>query len=108
MNNCVIIDIEKYDDMVNKLKEYSKLSKEYDKRVFEKMELIDTIQKKDEEIERLKITIKNILSNIVNDDVLKYSKKVMSYDIRENITEYLNDNFIDLIKEIKEVRGTDD
>ena len=101
MKNCVIIDIEKYDDMVNESKEYSKLSKEYDKRVFEKMELIDTIQKKDEEIERLKITIKNILSNIVNDDVLKYSKKVMSYDIRENIVEYLNDNFIDLIKEIR-------
>ena len=101
MNNCVIIDIEKYDDMVNESKEYSKLSKEYDKRVFEKMELIDTIQKKDEEIERLKITIKNILSNIVDDDVLKYSKKVMSYDIRENIVEYLNDNFIDLIKEIR-------
>lgn len=101
MKNCVIIDIEKYDDMVNESKEYSKLSKEYDKRVFEKMELIDTIQKKDEEIERLKETIKNILSNIVDDDVLKYSKKVMSYDIRENITEYLNDNFIDLIKEIR-------
>ena len=101
MNNCVIIDIEKYDDMVNELKEYSKLSKEYDKRVYEKKELIDTIQKKDEEIERLKITIKNILSNIVDDDVLKYSKKVMSYDIRENIVEYLNDNFIDLIKEIR-------
>ncbi len=101
MNNCVIIDIEKYDDMVNELKEYSKLSKEYDKRVFEKKELIDTIQKKDEEIERLKITIKNILSNIVDDDVLKYSKKVMSYDIKENIVEYLNDNFIDLIKEIR-------
>ena len=60
MKNCVIIDIEKYDDMVNESKEYSKLSKEYDKRVFEKMELIDTIQKKDEEIERLKITIKNM------------------------------------------------
>ena len=101
MKNCVIIDIEKYDDMVNESKEYSKLSKEYDKRVFEKMELIDTIQKKDEEIERLKITIKNILSNIVDDDVLKYSKKIMNYDIRENITEYLNDNFIDLIKEIR-------
>lgn len=101
VKNCVIIDIEKYDDMVNGLKEYSKLSKEYDKRVFEKMELIDTIRNKDEEIERLKITIKNILSNIVNDDVLKYSKKVMSYDIRENIVEYLNDNFIDLIKEIR-------
>ena len=101
MKNCVIIDIEKYDDMVNESKEYSKLSKEYDERVFEKMELIDTIQKKDEEIERLKITIKNILSNIVDDDVLKYSKKVMSYDIRENIVEYLNDNFIDLIKEIR-------
>lgn len=101
MKNCVIIDIEKYDDMVNESKEYSKLSKEYDKRVFEKMELIDTIQKKDEEIERLKETIKNILSNIVADDVFKYSKKVMSYDIRENITEYLNDNFIDLIKEIR-------
>lgn len=101
MKNCVIIDIEKYDDMVNESKEYSKLSKEYDKRVFEKMELIDTIQKKDEEIERLKITIKNILSNIVDDDVLKYSKKIMNYDIRENIVEYLNDNFIDLIKEIR-------
>ena len=101
MKNCVIIDIEKYDDMVNESKEYSKLSKEYDERVFEKMELIDSIQKKDEEIERLKITIKNILSNIVDDDVLKYSKKVMSYDIRENIVEYLNDNFIDLIKEIR-------
>ena len=101
MNNCVIIDIEKYDEMVNEVKEYSKLSKEYDKRVFEKKELIDTIQKKDEEIERLNKTIINILSNIVDDDVLKYSKKVMSYDIRENIVEYLNDNFIDLIKEIR-------
>ena len=101
MNNCVIIDIEKYDDMVNGLKEYSKLSKEYDKRVFEKMDLEDTIRNKDEEIEELKKTITNILSNIVNDDVFKYSKKIMNYDIRENITEYLNDNFIDLIKEIR-------
>lgn len=101
MNNCVIIDIEKYDEMVNEVKEYSKLSKEYDKRVFEKMELIDTIQKKDEEIERLKITIKNILSNIVDDDVFKYSKKVMNYDIKSDVHEYLNDNFIDLIKEIR-------
>ena len=101
MKNCVIIDIEKYDDMVNESKEYSKLSKEYDKRVFEKMELIDTIQKKDEEIERLKITIKNILSNIVNDDVFKYSKKIMNYDIKSDVHEYLNDNFIDLIKEIR-------
>ena len=101
MNNCVIIDIEKYDDMVNELKEYSKLSKEYDKRVYEKKELIDTIQKKDEEIDGLKKTITNILSNIVNDDILKYSKKLMNYDIRENIVEYLNDNFIDLIKEIR-------
>lgn len=101
MKNCVIIDIEKYDDMVNKSKEYSKLSKEYDERVFEKAELIGTIQKKDEEIDGLKEIIKNILSNIVNDDVLKYSKKIMSYDIRENIVEYLNDNFIDLIKEIR-------
>lgn len=101
MNNCVIIDIEKYDGMVNELKEYSKLSKEYDKRVFEKAELIDTIQKKDEEINGLKEMIKNILNNIVNDDVFKYSKKIMNYDIRENITEYLNDNFIDIIKEIR-------
>ena len=101
MKNCVIIDIEKYDDMVNESKEYSKLSKEYDKRVFEKTELIDTIQKKDEEIERLKITIKNILSNIVNDDVFKYSEKIMSYDIKAHVNEYLNDNFIDLIKEIR-------
>lgn len=101
MNNCVIIDIEKYDDMVNGLKEYSELLKEYNKQVFEKAELIDTIQKKDEEIDGLKEMIKNILSNIVNDDVLKYSKKVMSYDIRENIVGYLNDNFIDLIKEIR-------
>lgn len=101
MNNCVIIDIEKYDDMVNDIKEYSKLSREYDKRVFEKMELIDTIQKKDEEIERLKKTITNILSNIVNDDVFKYSKKVMNYDIKSDVHEYLNDNFIDLIKEIR-------
>lgn len=94
MNNCVIIDIEKYDDMVNELKEYNK-------QVFEKAELIDTIQKKDEEIERLNKTITNILSNIVNDDVFKYSKKIMNYDIREDITEYLNNNFIDLIKEIR-------
>lgn len=101
MKNCVIIDIEKYDEMVNEVKEYSKLSKEYDKRVFEKKELIDTIQKKDEEIERLKITITNILSNIVNDDVFKYSKKVMNYDIKSDVHEYLNDNFIDLIKEIR-------
>lgn len=101
MNNCVIIDIEKYDDMVNELKEYSKLSKEYDKRVFEKKELIDTIQKKDEEIDGLKEMVKNILSNIVNDDVFKYSKKVMNYDIKSDVHEYLNDNFIDLIKEIR-------
>lgn len=101
MKNCVIIDIEKYDDMVNELKEYSKLSKEYDKRVFEKMELIDTIQKKDEEIDGLKEMIKNILNNIVNDDVFKYSKKVMNYDIKSDVHEYLNDNFIDLIKEIR-------
>lgn len=94
MKNCVIIDIEKYDDMVNESKEYSKLSKE-------KMDLEDTIRNKDEEIEELKKTITNILSNIVNDDVFKYSKKVMNYDIREDITEYLNDNFIDLIKEIR-------
>lgn len=108
MKNCVIIDIEKYDDMVNESKEYSKLSKEYDKRVFEKMELIDTIQKKDEEIERLNNTIKDILNNIVYDDVFTYCKKIMQYDINANTNEYLNDNFIDLIKEIKEVRGTDD
>ena len=101
MNNCVIIDIEKYDDMVNELKEYSELLKEYNKQVFEKAELIDTIQKKDEEIEELKKTITNILSNIVNDDVFKYSKKIMNYDIKEHVNEYLNDNFIDLIKEIR-------
>lgn len=101
MNNCVIIDIEKYDDMVNELKEYSELLKEYNKQVFEKAELIDTIQKKDEEIDGLKKNITNILSNIVNDDVLKYSKKVMSYDIKSDVHEYLNDNFIDLIKEIR-------
>lgn len=101
MNNCVIIDIEKYDDMVNELKKYSELLKEYNKRLIEKMDLEDTIRNKDEEIERLKKTITNILSNIVNDDVFKYSKKVMNYDIREDITEYLNDNFIDLIKEIR-------
>ena len=100
MNNCVIIDIEKYDDMVNESKEYSELLKEYNKQVFEKTELIDTIQKKDEEIERLNKTIKNILSNIVNDDVFKYSKKIMNYDIKEHVNEYLNDNFIDLINEI--------
>ena len=94
MKNCVIIDIEKYDEMVNELKEY-------DKQVFEKKELIDTIQKKDEEIDGLKEMIKNILSNIINDDVFKYSKKVMNYDIRENVAEYLNDNFIDIIKEIR-------
>lgn len=94
MNNCVIIDIEKYDDMVNEIKEYNK-------QVFEKTELIDTIQKKDEEIEELKKTITNILSNIVNDDVFKYSKKIMNYDIKEHVNEYLNDNFIDLIKKIR-------
>ena len=101
MNNCVIIDIEKYDDMVNELKEYSELLKEYNKQVFEKAELIDTIQKKDEEIDGLKEMIKNILNNIVNDDVFKYSKKIMNYDIKEHVNEYLNDNFIDLIKEIR-------
>lgn len=101
MNNCVIIDIEKYDDMVNEIKEYSELLKEYNKQVFEKTELIDTIQKKDEEIEELKKTITNILSNIVNDDVFKYSKKVMNYDIKSDVHEYLNDNFIDLIKKIR-------
>ena len=101
MKNCVIIDIEKYDDMVNELKEYSELLKEYNKQVFEKAELIDTIQKKDEEIDGLKEMIKNILNNIVNDDVFKYSKKIMNYDIKEHVNEYLNDNFIDLIKEIR-------
>ena len=101
MNNCVIIDIEKYDDMVNDIKEYSELLKEYNKRFVEKMDLEDTIRNKDEEIERLNKTIKNILSNIVNDDVLKYSKKVMSYDIKSDVHEYLNENFIDLIKEIR-------
>lgn len=101
MNNCVIIDIEKYDDMVNEVKEYSELLKEYNKRLIEKMDLEDTIRNKDEEIERLKKTITNILSNIVNDDVFKYSEKIMSYDIREHVNEYLNDNFIDLIKEIR-------
>ena len=39
MKNCVIIDIEKYDDMVNESKEYSKLSKEYNKRLIQKMDL---------------------------------------------------------------------
>lgn len=101
MNNCVIIDIEKYDDMVNKIKEYSELLKEYNKRLIEKMDLEDTIRNKDEEIEELKKTITNILSNIVNDDVFKYSKKIMNYDIKEHVNEYLNDNFIDLIKEIR-------
>ena len=101
MKNCVIIDIEKYDDMVNEVKEYSELLKEYNKRLIEKMDLEDTIRNKDEEIEELKKTITNILNNIVNDDVFKYSKKIMNYDIRENIVEYLNDNFIDLIKEIR-------
>ena len=101
MKNCVIIDIEKYDDMVNELKEYSELLKEYNKRLIEKMDLEDTIRNKDEEIEELKKTITNILSNIVNDDVFKYSKKIMNYDIKEHVNEYLNDNFIDLIKEIR-------
>lgn len=101
MKNCVIIDIEKYDDMVNESKEYSELLKEYNKRLIEKMDLEDTIRNKDEEIEELKKTITNILSNIVNDDVFKYSKKIMNYDIKEHVNEYLNDNFIDLIKEIR-------
>lgn len=101
MRNCVIIDIDKYDSMVEELKEYSKLLKEYNEKVLENSQLIETIQRRDEEIERLNNTIKDILNNIVSDDVFKYSKKVMSYDIRENITEYLNDNFIDLIKEIR-------
>ncbi len=101
MKNCVIIDIEKYDDMVNEIKEYSELLKEYNKRLIEKMDLEDTIRNKDEEIEELKKTITNILSNIVNDDVFKYSKKIMNYDIKEHVNEYLNDNFIDLIKEIR-------
>ena len=101
MKNCVIIDIEKYDDMVNELKEYSELLKEYNKRLIEKMDLEDTIRDKDEEIEELKKTITNILSNIVNDDVFKYSEKIMNYDIKEHVNEYLNDNFIDLIKEIR-------
>ena len=101
MKNCVIIDIEKYDDMVNESKEYSELLKEYNKRLIEKMDLEDTIRNKDEEIEELKKTITNILSNIVNDDVFKYSKKIMNYDIKSDVHEYLNDNFIDLIKEIR-------
>ena len=101
MKNCVIIDIEKYDDMVNESKEYSELLKEYNKRLIEKMDLEDTIRNKDEEIEELKKTITNILSNIVNDDVFKYSEKIMNYDIKEHVNEYLNDNFIDLIKEIR-------
>lgn len=101
MRNCVIIDIDKYDSMIEELREYSELLKEYNEKVLEKSELIETIQRRDEEIERLNNTIKDILNNIVSDDVFKYSKKVMNYDIREDITEYLNDNFIDLIKEIR-------
>lgn len=107
MRNCVIIDIDKYDSMVEELKEYSKLLISYNKKVLENSQLIETIQRRDEEIERLNNTIKDILNNIVSDDVFKYNEKIMSYDIN-TINEYLNDNFIDLIKEIKEVRGTDD
>lgn len=108
MRNCVIIDIDKYDSMVEELKEYSKLLKEYNEKVLERSELINVIKKRDEEIEKLNNTIKDILNNIVSDDVFTYCKKIMQYDINANTNEYLNDNFIDLIKEIKEVRGTDD
>lgn len=108
MKNCVIIDIEKYDSMVEELKEYNKLLISYNKKVLENSQLIETIQRRDEEIEGLNNTIKDILNNIVSDDVFTYYKKIMSYDINANTNEYLNDNFIDLIKEIKEVRGTDD
>lgn len=87
MKNCVIIDVEKYDSMV--------------KKVLENSQLIDELQKRDEEIEGLNNTIKDILNNIVSDDVFKYSEKIMGYDIREHVNEYLNDNFIDLIKEIR-------
>ena len=107
MKNCVIIDIEKYDSMIEELREYSKLLRSYNKKILENSQLIETIQKRDEEIERLNNTIKDILNNIVSDDVFKYNEKIMSYDIN-TINEYLNNNFIDLIKEIKEVRGTDD
>lgn len=108
MKNCVIIDIEKYDSMVEELKEYNKLLISYNKKVLENSQLIETIQRRDEEIEGLNNTIKDILNNIVSDDVFTYCKKIMQYDINANTNEYLNDNFIDLIKEIKEVRGTDD
>lgn len=108
MKNCVIIDVEKYDSMVEELREYSKLLRSYNKKVLENSQLIETIQKRDEEIEGLNNTIKDILDNILDDDVFKYNEKIMSYDISDNINEYLNNNFIDLIKEIKEVRGTDD
>lgn len=108
MKNCVIIDVEKYDSMVEELREYSKLLRSYNKKILENSQLIETIQKRDEEIEGLNNTIKDILNNIVSDDVFKYDEKIMSYDINAKTNEYLNDNFIDLIKEIKEVRGTDD
>lgn len=108
MRNCVIIDIDKYDSMVEEAKKYSELLKEYNEKVLERSELINVIKKRDEEIEKLNNTIKDILNNIVSDDVFTYYKKIMSYDINANTNEYLNDNFIDLIKEIKEVRGTDD
>lgn len=108
MKNCVIIDVEKYDSMVEELREYSKLLSSYNKKVLENSQLIDELQKRDEEIEGLNNTIKDILNNIISDDVFTYNKKIMSYDINANTNEYLNNNFIDLIKEIKEVRGTDD
>lgn len=101
MKNCVIIDIEKYDSMVEELKEYNEKELENSRLIYE-------LQIKDKEIKRLNNTIKDILNNIVSDDVFTYYKKIMSYDINANTNEYLNDNFIDLIKEIKEVRGTDD
>ncbi len=101
MKNCVIIDIEKYDSMVEELKEYNEKELENSRLIYE-------LQIKDKEIKRLNNTIKDILNNIVSDDVFTYYKKIMSYDINTNTNEYLNNNFIDLIKEIKEVRGTDD
>lgn len=101
MKNCVIIDIEKYDSMVEELKEYNEKELENSRLIYE-------LQIKDKEIKRLNNTIKDILNNIVSDDVFTYCKKIMQYDINANTNEYLNDNFIDLIKEIKEVIGTDD
>ena len=102
MKNVVILDLEKYNELINKLNE---LKKDNDALFDKNIEKQHQINLWVEKIDRLDEQFRGLFETIIREDIIGTDEVIIS-DIndRDKIAEYINDNLKLEFLELKEER----